>query len=372
MRIGLLKEIKDNENRVALTPEGVRNLTEAGHRVLVARGAGINSGYSDDDYAEAGARLTTAAEAWASDLILKVKEPLENEYQNFGEGQIIFTYFHLAGVDPGLTRALLEAGVTAIAYETVRGPDGRLPLLAPMSAVAGSMSISVANHYLARVNGGRGMLLGTIAGESHGKVLVIGDGVVGRHAAAHATGLGAQTYLFGLHDDRFASLREGINPDLNCVVSNDENIRAHLKDADAVVGAVLLPGARAPHLISEEMVSQMQPGSVIVDVSIDQGGCVETSRPTSHSDPVFREHDVIHYCVTNMPGAYPMTSTRALTSATLPYVLRLAENGIAAADADARLGEGVNTFKGAITNWSVAKALGMTDSYRRFDALIDG
>lgn len=234
------------------------------------------------------------------------------------------------------------------------------------------MSIAVANHYLARVNGGRGVLLGTISGEAHGKAVVIGDGVVGRHAAAHAIGLGAQTYLFGLHEDRFADLRKAISPDLHCVVSNDENIRTHLMDADAVVGAVLLPGARAPHVVSEDMVSQMQPGSVIVDVSIDQGGCVETSRPTSHSDPVFRMHDVIHYCVTNMPGAYPMTSTRALTSATLPYVLRLAKKGIAAAREDAGLGEGVNTFKGAITNRPVAEALGMTDRYGRLGDMIDG
>ncbi|MFP4538074.1 MAG: alanine dehydrogenase [Dichotomicrobium sp.] len=372
MQVGLIREIKNNENRVALTPDGVRALADAGHRVRVEHGAGINSGFSDDDYAGAGAQITGPDEAWASQLVLKVKEPQESEYRHFAEGQIIFTYFHLSGVDPALTRALLENRVTALAYETVRGPDGRLPLLAPMSAVAGSMSISVANHYLARVNGGRGVLLGRVAGESHGKVVVIGDGVVGRHAAAHATGLGAQTFLFGRHEDRFPSLREAISPDLNCVVSNEENIRAHLRDADAVIGAVLLPGARAPHLVSEEMVSQMQPGAVIVDVSIDQGGCVETSRPTPHSDSVFRVHDVIHYCVTNMPGAYPMTSTRALTSATLPYILRIAEKGLPAAADDAGLAEGVNTFSGAITNRSVAEALDMTDSYRPLADLIIG
>lgn len=372
MQIGLIKEIKNNENRVALTPDGARALIDAGHRVVVEHGAGADSGFPDAEYQNSGAQIAASDEAWSSGLILKVKEPLDSEYRYFTKGQIIFTYFHLAGVDAELTHALLDKGVTAVAYETVRDASGKLPLLAPMSAVAGSMSISVANHYLARVNGGRGVLLGTVAGESSGKVVVIGDGVVGRHAAAHATGVGAQTYLFGRREDRFAGLRKAISRELNCILSNEENIRTHLKDADAVVGAVLLPGARTPHLITEEMVSHMQPGSVIVDVSIDQGGCVETSRPTSHSDPVFRVRDVIHYCVTNMPGAYPMTATRALTGTTLPYALRLAEKGISAAGEDPGLAEGVNTFGGAITNRSVAEALDMTDSYRPLADMIDG
>lgn len=370
MQVGLIKEIKNSENRVALTPDGVRSLVQAGHNVLVEHGAGVNSGFPDAEYEACGARIVDTGEAWSGDLILKVKEPLESEYARFRPGQIIFTYLHLAGVDPRLTQALLESEATAVAYETIEDGEGRLPLLAPMSAVAGSMSITVAAHYLARAHGGKGVLLGAIMGERHGKVVVIGDGVVGRHAAHAAAGQGAETYIFTLFEENFASLREAISRDLNCVLSNTDNIREHLKDADVVIGAVLLPGARAPHLVSEEMVAQMQPGSVIVDVCIDQGGCVETSRPTSHSDPVFKAHDVTHYCVTNMPGAYPVTATRALVSATLPYTLRLAEAGLTAINTDPGLAAGVNTFEGAITNRSVAEALDMADRYRPLQELL--
>ncbi len=371
MQIGLIKEIKNNENRVALTPAAVRTLAEAGHEVLVERGAGEGSAFADADYEGAGARIVDTADAWSAELILKVKEPLESEYGCFRPGQMLFTYLHLAGVDPNLTHALLENQVTAIAYETVRGPDGKLPLLAPMSAVAGSMSASVARHYLAKFAGGKGVLLGRIMGERHGKVVVIGDGVVGQHAAHAAVGGGAETYIFTLFEERFEELRAQISPDVIPVLSSEETIREHTRDADAVIGAVLLPGARAPHVVTEGMVAAMQPGSVIVDVSIDQGGCIETSRPTSHSDPIYTVHDVIHYCVTNMPGAYPMSATRALVKTTLPYIQRLADGGLAALAADADFAEGVNAHAGALANKSVADALGLAARYRPFADLME-
>lgn len=371
MQIGLIKEIKNNENRVALTPAAVRRLTEAGHQVLAERGAGEGSAFADADYEAAGARMVDTADAWSAELVLKVKEPLESEFGYFRPGQMLFTYLHLAGVDPELTHALLENEVTAIAYETVRGPGGKLPLLAPMSAVAGSMSASVARHYLAKFAGGKGVLLGRIMGEPHGKVVVIGDGVVGQHAAHAAVGGGAETYIFTLFEERFEELREQISADVIPVLSSEETIREHVRDADAVIGAVLLPGgARAPHVVSEDMVAAMQPGSVIVDVSIDQGGCIETSRPTSHADPVYTVHDVIHYCVTNMPGAYPMSATRALVKTTLPYVKRLANGGLAALADDADFAEGVNTHAGAVTNKCVAEALDLDDRFRPFADLL--
>jgi alanine dehydrogenase len=372
MQIGLIKEIKNNENRVALTPAAVETLAEAGHEVLVEHGAGEGSAFADGEYEASGARMVDTADAWSAELVLKVKEPLESEYGYFRPGQMLFTYLHLAGVDPNLTHALLDNQVTAIAYETVRGPDGKLPLLAPMSAVAGSMSASVARHYLAKFAGGKGVLLGRIMGEPHGKVVVIGDGVVGQHAAHAAVGGGAETYIFTLFEERFDELREEISPDVIPVLSSEETIREHVRDADAVIGAVLLPGgARAPHVVSEDMVASMQPGSVIVDVSIDQGGCIETSRPTSHSDPVYTVHDVIHYCVTNMPGAYPMSATRALVKTTLPYVQRLADGGMAALTNDADFADGVNTCDGKLTIRSVAEALDLTGRYQPFADLME-
>lgn len=372
MQIGLIKEIKNNENRVALTPAAVQTLAQAGHEVLVERGAGEGSAFADGDYEAAGARVVDTSAAWSAELVLKVKEPLESEYGYFRPGQILFTYLHLAGVDPNLTHALLDNKVTAIAYETVRGADGRLPLLAPMSAVAGSMSASVARHYLAKSEGGKGVLLGRIMGEPHGKVVVIGDGVVGQHAAHAAVGGGAETYIFTLFEERFDELRQLISPEVIPVLSSEDTIREHVRDADAVIGAVLLPGgARAPHVVSKEMVASMQPGSVIVDVSIDQGGCIETSRPTSHSDPVYTVHGVIHYCVTNMPGAYPVSATRALVKTTLPYVQRLAEGGLAALTTDLDFADGVNTHAGKLTIKSVAETLDLNDRYRPFAALLE-
>jgi len=361
MKIGVAKEIKDNENRVGLTAEGAAELVAAGHEVRVERNAGLGCGMADADYEAAGAKLVDVGEAWASDLVIKVKEPTAAEFRHL-RGQTVFTYFHLAGVDVALTDALLASGTTAIAYETVEDEDGRLPLLAPMSAVAGSMAPLMGSYYLARFNGGRGMLIGEILGERYGRVAVIGDGVVGRHAARVAGAMGGRVLMFGRHPERAESLAS-LAPKLDYVMSNEENLRLHLPDTDLLVGAVLVEGARAPHVVSEAMVASMPEGAVIVDVSIDQGGCIETSRPTSHSDPVYVEHGVTHYCVTNMPGAYPRTSTFALTSATLPYAKRLAEGGAEAAFADPAFAQGINTHRGKITCRPVAEGLGKLDVY---------
>lgn len=368
MKIGVPREIKDQENRVALTPDGARQLVERGHAVHVQQAAGQGSGFSDDEYAAAGASLCSAEQAWDADLVMKVKEPLESEYPHLRD-QLIFTYFHLSGVTETLTSALLQAGTTAIAYETVEDAEGHLPLLAPMSAVAGNMAVVIGSYYLARFNGGRGMQLGQVLGARHGKVVVVGDGVVGRHAARTADAMGAHVAICSRHEDRKEALERDISPRLDFVLSRPENIAREMTDADLLVGAVLLRGARATHLVSEDMVRAMQPGSVIVDVSIDQGGCVETSRPTSHSDPVYVQHDVIHYCVTNMPGAYPRTSTIALTNATLPYAVRLADEGLAAFREDAGFAKGVNTHGGFVTYEPVAEDLGLADRYKPFSSL---
>jgi alanine dehydrogenase len=365
MKVGILKEIKEKENRVALTPDGARALVQAGHSVLVQRGAGAGSGFADADYAQAGASLVSAQAAWDAELVLKVKEPLEDEYRYLRE-QMVFTYFHLAGVTPTLTDALLQQGTTAIAYETVEDEQGRLPLLAPMSAVAGNMAVTMGNYYLARFNNGKGMLLSRIFSERYGKVVVIGDGVVGRHSARVADAMGAQVIVMGRHPERSAELQRDISADLHFALSEPEQIAMQLRDADLVIGAVLRRGARAPQVVSAAMVKAMQPGSVIVDVSIDQGGCVETSRPTTHSEPVYEKYGVIHYCVANMPGAYPRLSTIALTRATLPYALRLAEAGLDALRADAAFARGVNTHAGHITCRAVAEALNRSDCYTPF------
>jgi len=356
MRIGVLKELKVLENRVALTPQGAQVLVERKHQVLIEQGAGLGSGFSDRDYRQAGAQLVSTAEAWASDLVLKVKEPLDSEYRYLKQ-QIVFTYFHLAGVAPALTEVLLANRTTAIAYETVEDTSGGLPLLAPMSAVAGSMAVTIGNYYLARFNDGKGMLLAKLFDECFGKVVVVGDGVVGLHAARVADSLGAQVYLCGRHPERQAELKAFVSNELNFVVSTPENIAAELGDADLLIGAVLQRGGQAPHLVSEAMVKKMQPGSVIVDVSIDQGGCIETMHATTHDDPVYEKHGVIHYGVTNMPGAYPRLSTMALTRATLPYVMKLADSGLAALDDDPGFALGLNTHEGKITCEAVAQAL---------------
>jgi alanine dehydrogenase len=361
MRIGVPREIKDNENRVGLTPHGVAALRTRGHQIVIERGAGLGCGFADTDYTSAGAELGDAQDAWRRELVIKVKEPLEPEYVEL-RGQIVFTYFHLAGAPRALTEALLASRTTAIAYETVEDERGRLPLLAPMSAVAGAMAPLVGAYYLAKFNGGRGTLLGTVLGVRHGKVVIVGDGVVGGHACDAARGLGAAVVVLGLSPQRAAAF-ESSGGATRYVLSTPENLLRELPDTDLLIGSVLRRGERAPHVVTAEMVRRMPAGSVVVDVSIDQGGCVETSRPTSHSHPVFVVHGVTHYCVTNMPGAYPRTSTLALTDATLPYALALADRGLAAATADSGLAKGVNTYAGYVTYRAVANALGFSERY---------
>ena len=354
-----------------MTPDGAKQLVSHGHNVFVESNAGIGSGFSDSDYQKQGAKIVSAEEAWKCDLVVKVKEPLENEYRFLNEKSSLFTYLHLAGVEKSLTINLLNKKTTSIAYETIEDNYHRLPLLAPMSAVAGNMAVTIGSYYLAKFNNGKGMMLGEVLGNFYGKVVIIGDGVVGRHAAKTAYGIGANVYLFGRHEGRMDNLRELIGKKSHILLSTPENIAKHVKDADLVVGAVLVTGAKAPHVVTEEMVKSMQQGSVIVDVSIDQGGCIETSKPTKHSDPVFVKHGVIHYCVTNMPGAYPRTSTIALTNATLPYVLKLANEGfINSVKNDAGFAKGVNTYKGYVTYKPVAEGLNLTDKFLELRELI--
>lgn len=367
MKIGIPKEIKNKENRVALTPDGAAALVTAGHYVVVETSAGIGSGFSDAEFIQAGAVIGSTAEAWDADLIVKVKEPMEAEYPYLRD-QIVFTFFHLAGVPRSLTETLLERGTTAVAYETLEDEQGRLPLLAPMSAVAGNMAALVGAYYLAKFNGGRGVQLGTVLGERHGKVVIIGDGVVGYHAAKSAYGLGANVFVAGIDAEKGERMRRDIGA-VEFFLSSPEAIARHVRDADLVVGGVLRHGAKAEYVVTESMVESMPPGSVIVDVSIDQGGCVETSRPTTHSDPVYEKHGVIHYCVTNMPGAYPRTSTLALASATFPYVAKLADRGLAALREEAGLAKAVNTYRGYLTCKPVAEVFGLMARYEGFAAL---
>ncbi len=369
--IGVPKEIKNKESRVALTPEGAKQLVSNGHEVFVEKNAGIGSGFSDDDYKRQGAKIVSAKDAWQSDLVVKVKEPLKNEYKFLNKKSILFTYLHLAGVEKTLTINLLKNKTTCIGYETVEDDYHRLPLLAPMSAIAGNMAVQIGAYYLAKANGGKGVMLGEVMGNFYGKVVVIGDGVVGRHAAKTAYGMGTNVYLFGRHAERMDNLRELIGRKSHILLSTPENISEHLKDADLVVGAVLLKGAKAPYVVTESMVKSMQQGSIIVDVSIDQGGCVETSKPTTHSKPIFLKYGVTHYCVTNMPGAYPRTSTIALTNATLPYILKLAKHSfVNAIKNDNDFAKGVNTYNGFITYKPVAEALDLTDKFKDLKDLL--
>lgn len=369
MRIGVPKEIKNNENRVALTPDGARTLVQAGHEVVIQTDAGLGSGFANADYEQAGAMLVSAPESWQADLVLKVKEPLAEEYPRL-QNQILFTYLHLAGVDPNLTQRLLEQHTTAIAYETVEDSAGRLPLLAPMSAIAGNMAVSVGNYFLSHTYKGRGVLLGRVLGASQGKVVILGDGVVGRHAAQRAAGIGAATCLMGRHPERASEIAQTLSPTIRYRLSAPDSIAEEVQTADLVVGAVLQRGGRAPIVVTEAMVRSMLPGAVIVDVSIDQGGCVATARPTSHADPIYYQYDVIHYCVTNMPGAYPRTATIMLTQATLPYVQRLAQEGLAALVADPAFAKGVNTFQGHLTCEPVAQALKCPEAYSPLASLL--
>ena len=362
MRIGVPKETKDQEGRVSMVPAGVAELGAAGHEVVIEAHAGMGSGFTDSEYVNSGARLGSTEEAWDVDLVVKVKEPIEPEYRHL-RGQILFTYLHLAGVSPRLTETLLASGTTGIAYETVEDASRTLPLLAPMSGVAGHMATLMGSRYLARIHGGRGTLLGRVLDQSYGRVLVIGDGVVGRHAARAAAALGAHVAIAGRHPDRVPDLRQTISPDIEFVLSEPGAIAEHVRECDLVVGAVLRRGDRAPYVVTETMVADMPDGAVIVDVSIDQGGCVETARPTSHSDPTYVAHGVVHYCVTNMPGAYPRTSTLALTTATGPYVRRLAAQGLAALRDDPGFAKGLNTSDGKLRYRAVSEALGRADAY---------
>ena len=350
-------EIKPQEYRVALTPAGARELVQRGHEVLVETGAGIGSAFADEVYERAGATIASVDDVWArSDLLLKVKEPVPAEYGRLRDGLTLFTYLHIAADEP-LTRALVESGITAIAYETVESDRGALPLLAPMSEIAGRLAPQAGAHHLEKPKGGRGLLLGGVAGVAPGRVLVIGGGIVGYNAAVIALGLGAQVTILERSVDRMRHLEEVLSGRVSLLMSSTLQIEESLKGADLVIGAILIPGALAPKLITREMLHEMKEGSVFVDVAIDQGGCAETSRPTTHDEPVYVVEGVIHYCVANMPGAVPITSTRALTNVTLPYVEAIADHGTAEAIRDdPELARGVNVLGGRVTYEAVAEA----------------
>ena len=363
MIIGVAKEIKNNENRVGLTPAGTEALVKAGHKVLIEKDGGLGSGFTDENYKAVGAEIVSDKKFLfdESEMIVKVKEPLPEEYDLFHEGQILFTYLHLAP-EPELTAALLRNKVVGIAYETVTGRDGKsLPLLAPMSEIAGRMSIQIGAHFLESRYGGRGVLLGGVTGVAPGQVVIVGGGIVGTNAAKMAVGMGARVTIIDLSIDRLRYLDDIFGGRVVTVSSNSYNIAKWAKQADLLVGAVLIPGAKTPKLVTEDMVKEMKKGSVIVDVAIDQGGSVETSdHVTTHDNPTFEKYGVIHYSVANIPGAVARTSTLALTNSTLPYALRLANKGykIACAE-DAGLAKGLNTIEGKLTNKPVADALGL-------------
>lgn len=359
MIVGIPKEIKDKEYRVAITPAGVDVLIKAGHKVIIEKAAGAGSGIMDEEYRKAGAEIAGKVHEVfeLADMIVKVKEPLSQEYPLLRKGQILFTYLHLAPV-PELTAALIKSGVSAIAYETVELQDGSLPILTPMSEVAGKIAVQVGAYYLMKANAGRGILLAGVPGVEKGKVAIIGGGVVGTNSAKVAIGLGAEVVIINRSLERLRYLDDIFGGKVKTLASNSYNIEKAVTEADLVIGAVLITGAKAPHLVTRDMIGRMKKGSVIVDVSVDQGGCVETIRPTSHSDPVYEVDGIIHYGVTNMPGAVPRTSTFALTNATLPYVVKLANVGIEALKQDPALAKGMNVFKGRITYKAVADAMG--------------
>jgi alanine dehydrogenase len=359
VRIGVAKEIKSDEYRVALTPAGALELVNAGHDVQIETGAGVGSSFPDEAYERVGARIASVDDVWErSDMVLKVKEPIASEYGRLREGLILFTYLHIAADEP-LTRALLDSGITAVAYETVE--VGRtLPLLAPMSEVAGRLASQAGAYFLEKPLGGRGLLLGGVPGVAPGRVVIVGGGVVGYNAAVIALGLGAQVTILERSIDRMRHLEEVLSGRVTLLMSSSLQVAASVEEADLVIGAVLIPGARAPKLVTREMIGGMKEGAVVVDVAIDQGGCFETSHPTTHADPVYVVDDVIHYCVANMPGGVPITSTKALTNATLPYVEAIANHGLAAAvAADPALAKGVNVVAGKLTYEAVAEAHGI-------------
>jgi alanine dehydrogenase len=369
--VGLPKEIKDNEYRVGLTPAGVRALKDAGHEIIVEKSAGEGSGFDDTLYQRAGAGIIDSAdEVWArADLIVKVKEPIAPEYPRMRQGQLLFTYLHLAP-DRELTKQLLERKVTGIAYETITDRRGGLPLLTPMSEVAGRMAIQVGAHYLEKMSGGRGILLGGVPGVPAARVVIIGGGVVGTNAAKIAVGMGAHVTIIDSNLDRLRELDDIFLSKISTLASSAYMIHDAISEADLIVGAVLVPGAAAPKLVTKSMLKDVPNGAVIVDVAVDQGGCIETTHPTTHSNPTYYVEGVLHYCVANMPGAVPRTSTFALTNATLPYALKLANKGFfAAIVADPGLKAGVNTYAGHCTYEAVASAQGI--EYTQLDALIE-
>ncbi len=360
VKIGVAKEIKSHEYRVALTPAGARELIQRGHEVLIETGAGDGSSFPDAAYAAVGASVGSVDEVWeGSDLLLKVKEPIEPEYGRLRDGLVLFTYLHIAADEP-LTRALVDSGVTAVAYETVETDDHRLPLLAPMSEIAGRLAPQAGATFLEKPMGGRGLLLGGIAGVAPGRVVIVGGGIVGYNAAVIALGLGANVTILDRSVDRMRHLEEILSGRVTLLMSSSLQIEESVAQADLVIGAVLIPGALAPKLVSAEMIRGMKQGSVVVDVAIDQGGCFATSHATTHSDPVYEVDGVVHYCVANMPGAVPITSTKSLTNSTLPYVEQIADNGLREAVAqDSALARGVNVIDGKLTYQAVAEAHGL-------------
>ena len=361
MIIGVPKEIKNNENRVALTPAGTQELTRRGHTVLIESSAGNGSGFSDDDYAKAGAQLIIGATDIFSraEMIMKVKEPIEQEYKLIRKNQLVFTYFHFASYEP-LTKAMIASEAICLAYETVERTDGSLPLLIPMSEVAGRMSIQEGAKYLEKPLKGRGILLGGVPGVRPAKVLILGGGVVGTNAAKIAAGMGADVTIADVNINRLRYLDDVMPKNVHTTVSNEYTIREMIKDSDLIIGGVLIPGAKAPKLITRDMLKLMRPGTVLVDVAVDQGGCIETCRPTTHEDPTFIIDDVVHYCVANMPGAVPYTSTLALTNATLPYAIRLANQGWKkACQESSELRNGLNIIHGEVVYKGVADAFSL-------------
>ncbi len=361
MIIGVPLEIKDQESRVALTPGGAESLVHEGHRVLIQAGAGDASGFSDADYMAGGAEIVPSARDVYehAEMVLKVKEPLPKEYDLLREGLVLFTFLHLAA-SQSLTETLLDKRVTSIAYETVQVPNGSLPLLIPMSEVAGRMAVQIGAHYLEETQGGRGILLSGVPGVRAGSVVIVGGGTVGINAGQIALGLGARVTVIDLNLERLRYLDQVLAGRLNTIASNRRNIAEAVRRAELLIGAVLIPGAKAPHLVTEDMIASMAPGSVVIDVDVDQGGCIETSRPTSHSDPTYLCHDIVHYAVPNMPGVVPRTSTYALSNATLPYVQQLARHGVAeCVRRNGALTKGVNTHAGHVTYQAVAEAFGL-------------
>jgi alanine dehydrogenase len=361
MIIGVPKEIKNNENRVALTPAGAKELIKRGHQVYVQQTAGLGSGFSDEDYKAAGASLLPTIEATyqIAEMIMKVKEPIESEYSLIKPNQLLFTYFHFASYEP-LTKAMVASKAICLAYETVEKSDRSLPLLVPMSEVAGRMAIQKGANYLEKPLGGRGILLGGVPGVLPAKVVILGGGIVGTQAAWMAAGLGADVIIMDVSLPRMRYLADVMPANVKTMMSNEYNIREQIKQADLIVGAVLIPGAKAPHLITKDMLKDMKKGTVLVDVAVDQGGCIETCKPTTHENPTYIIDDVVHYCVANMPGAVPYTSTLALTNATLPYAIQLADKGWKkAAQENADLVPGLNVIQGDIVYKAVAEAFSL-------------